>query len=1701
VQKISAEVSIPHMGALGMKKGKTLAILFILVALFMGIEGPPRIETERTSITSPITPQIPDLLELDQNLVADAPPVVITSNSDFVSQGWPGAGIPGNPYRIENLTIASPNYCIYIEDTDVHFIIRNCSFSGNTWGTEGVRLDNVTHGIIDSCIMTSIERGILGTTLSDVSISNSTITGCSITGLYLSGANCTIQNNAISQTNDQTGIYITESYNITIKSNTIHDHKIGLSLYESTLCNIIENELINAGVSVYSATTDENRWHHYFSDNTVDGRNIGYFWNASSSVITGDYGLLILANCTDMTVIDSIIQNTAMGITLGLCSNTTIENATLANVLVGVYNIRSSNTTITSMISSGTEYDLYATRSPYLTLMNSTIDSEGYGVYGDHSEFSKIINNTITSQAAYAISLDISDNLLIDNNTLLGAGMYLFNCDHSDIFNNSIMSVKQYGIRSMTSLDLRIIGNEFHGCGLHFEGAISYWEQEVDDNTVNGQPLLYHWDASNLTIESVSCNQVILANCWNISLSDLTLSNTTVGIQVGFSNNISISNIHVSDCFIGVDAYETVSEKLSDIDSQGCNIGMEFYFLVNSSISNVNATGNEDALYFAGCYNITVQNSLISDNIDKGLDIRNSDVFWIENCTLQNCDDGIDTDNCDNLTIIDSKFLNNNQGCELNGNYLTLLNDTVSWNEDGINIYSSDYSNITQNTITENTDESLRIWSSDNFTVSNNTIEWNRDGLEISYSFLVGVFNNSLSYNDYGILLDEATNTSVIDNLVYLNRELGINVDSYSVNNTFYANQIGGGAQGNAVDHGTTNYWDNGIDTGNAWSDYSGSPTYAIPGAAGSVDHYPTMFEDNEAPIIDHPEDIESELGSEIYLRVTWYPLDLTPESYEIFIDDVVFRSDDWDGDSIDVAVSGYSYGVHNFTLRVTDGSGLSSSDTVFVNIWTTPGALVVASNSDFTLRGFVGVGSPLDPYTISGLDFSLNGTCIYIFDTTAYFIISGSNVSSDGIIGGYGIILSNVEHGTISDCSVSGKETGIYGIDADYCTISDNEVYGNSHSGILIESSSYGNIVSSNKVYENGWGASLSGGMLPGGGIAVGQKTDIWNNYVYDNDFSGILVASSSPCSIMDNVLVGNGFYVMYEEHNFLRNTVNGKAFGYLIGVTDTVIDASTYGQLYLLLCRGVSIINAEFDDATIGIWLDNCLDCVIENCSFSYNSIIGAALFYSDNCTIRNSKIFGNERMGLYVARSDFTDISQNAIVGNAYVSEPMSQSGGVILYGPDNCTFSDNLVFNNTAYGIDLTSSEGSKIIGNRIGSNNGTGISLRYSDDECEIYNNKIGWNTEYNAYDSNSENIWDDNLSHGNYWSDYQGSGTYPIPLGFNVDDRYPSLLTDSGSPTISSISDFGYELEFSPLVLEWDVSDENPASFMLYRNGSLVDYGAWTSGLLQLEAPLPGPGTYEFDIVVYDLAMNAVNDSVIITATDTTSPEWGTTPSDQTIELGFNVQYQLLAIDNDRIDHYWINDTITFSIDSTGIIRNVISLDIGRYGLQVEAYDTSGYNCTAEITIFVQDTTGPTWVQIPSDQQITVEQSFRYDLNATDYSGIETWTLNDTARFAIDSNGVITNLVDLELGSYGLNVTVSDSLGNTRIAVFKVTVTEIPVTTTTTTTTTTSTITVTITTTTSIPPLDPVTLSFTIVGGLIGIVIVLVYIGRRKGKI
>ncbi len=177
---------------------------------------------------------------------------------------------------------------------------------------------------------------------------------------------------------------------------------------------------------------------------------------------------------------------------------------------------------------------------------------------------------------------------------------------------------------------------------------------------------------------------------------------------------------------------------------------------------------------------------------------------------------------------------------------------------------------------------------------------------------------------------------------------------------------------------------------------------------------------------------------------------------------------------------------------------------------------------------------------------------------------------------------------------------------------------------------------------------------------------------------------------------------------------------------------------------------------------------------------------------------------------------------------------------------------------------------------------------------------------------------------------------------------------------------------------------------------------------------------------------------------DVSGPSWLELPSDQFVEFGEDFLYDINATDPSGLNQWWVDDTIRFTVDWAGRIRSIEPLSIGPYGLTVYVSDIHDNVRSAQFTVWVRDTLPPSWTIAPSNQVLDWDESLSYQLAASDASGIDTWTVDDTLRFEISTTGLLTNKTALTPGVYGLRVTVSDTHGNTLTVTFAITVQPAP---------------------------------------------------------
>ncbi|MFW9914640.1 MAG: NosD domain-containing protein [Candidatus Thorarchaeota archaeon] len=222
-----------------------------------------------------------------------AAPITITRNSEFTAAGFNGTGTAGDPYVLNDTEIVSDGPTgIHIQDTDAYFCIANVTIRGATdTGEAGLRLSNVTNGLITNNIITENYWGVEITTSSyNNTLSHNEVSQQLNLGFYVRGGSHhnLLQDNILTE-NNQYGIVLSNSlgasnFNI-LERNTIQNHVYGIHIRGSHNNSLNENTVSNSsylGIYLYAGSQNNNLTRNTLSDNDDYGIVISAWLGASS---------------------------------------------------------------------------------------------------------------------------------------------------------------------------------------------------------------------------------------------------------------------------------------------------------------------------------------------------------------------------------------------------------------------------------------------------------------------------------------------------------------------------------------------------------------------------------------------------------------------------------------------------------------------------------------------------------------------------------------------------------------------------------------------------------------------------------------------------------------------------------------------------------------------------------------------------------------------------------------------------------------------------------------------------------------------------------------------------------------------------------------------------------------------------------------------------------------------------------------------------------------------------------------------------------------------------------------------------------------------------------------------------------------------------------------------------------------------------
>jgi len=476
------------------------------------------------------------------------------------------------------------------------------------------------------------------------------------------------------------------------------------------------------------------------------------------------------------TTIQSAIDYASSGDTVFVYNGTYFENV-VVNKKINLIGEHRNNTII-----DGKEID-HAIRVSvdFVNICSFTIKNTSLphsGVYISSNDTS-IFDNILTSNSK-AMNMITSNNCNFFNNILfnnffqdisihesnsnsfknnLMNNLLTYQCSQITIENNTFLdnSNSYKGIEIRYSLDCYINNNSFLTDGIAINGnnRLHWTSHKIENNIVNNSPIYFMKNTNGGMVPS-DAGQVILANCSDMTIQGLNLTNLGLAIQLGHSNNNNITNNFLSNNSGGIILKWSLNNLITDnkiIQSDGF------------------------AYYSLASYSNTISKNFISEN-EEGISFHQSDYNIINNNTITES----------GVRAIKIYFSCNNE----------ILDNNIFNNNIGVNIDLSSYNNIIyHNNLFNNSihayDTETNIWdngypSGGNYWDDYTDIDANGDGIgDTPYDiqggnnqdrYPLGYFHPVADFTYSPILPD-------VDELVYFN-STSFDPDGSIVNYTWY---------------------------------------------------------------------------------------------------------------------------------------------------------------------------------------------------------------------------------------------------------------------------------------------------------------------------------------------------------------------------------------------------------------------------------------------------------------------------------------------------------------------------------------------------------------------------------------------------------------------------------------------------------------------------------------------------------------------------------------------------------------------------------------------------------------------------------------------------------------------------------------------------------------------------------------------------
>jgi peptide/nickel transport system substrate-binding protein len=437
------------------------------------------------------------------------------------------------------------------------------------------------------------------------------------------------------------------------------------------------------------------------------------------------------------------------GIMLDYVKNGVVENTFVENCRygIGLWDY-SSNIFISNNLVNNNILGVYLGYSDNCFVENNIVKNNSYlgGIYLNYSINNLIKNNTVENNSSYGIYFDSSENDNLTNNT----------CRNND-----------YGIYVYRDISgnnrIRMIGNTIQNNsseGIYFESYIcDDAEVRIIGNTID-----------NNSYEGIYFDDDIYGNSL-VQIENNSISNNdSGGIYFWY--------------YIYDDSRVMITGNTIDNNSEGIHFDYDIYGnsivqIENNSISNNYSDGINFGYPIYDNAMVTMTGNTIDNNSSEGI-YFDDDIFGISLVQIEN--NSISNNGSDGVYF----------GYPIYDNAIVMITgNTIDNNSGGIHLDHDIYGKLVQienNSISNNSDTGIYLYSSVNTIIENNTCSGGSTGIFLQSSNNNILTNNTLENNFIGIELTGADNNHIETNIVENNSNVGIflydSVNNIMANNT-----------------------------------------------------------------------------------------------------------------------------------------------------------------------------------------------------------------------------------------------------------------------------------------------------------------------------------------------------------------------------------------------------------------------------------------------------------------------------------------------------------------------------------------------------------------------------------------------------------------------------------------------------------------------------------------------------------------------------------------------------------------------------------------------------------------------------------------------------------------------------------------------------------------------------------------------------